>query len=142
MLNDFQSQVNSNPDALNTGINQLGQELLLIAAQNSLVLNNLLIANAYDGSHTLDLQIHWTGLPDLNNIAAMDVNAALNALSVELAVSFDLDAIMRSPAAGMVDPYVQQGYLEIDNGRILINGSLQGSVLTINEDTISLNQFF
>ena len=141
-LNDFQSQVNSNPDALNTGINQLGQELLLIAAQNSLALNNLLTANAYEGSHTLDLQIRWAGLPDLNNIATMDANTALNALTVELAVSLGLDAIMRSPIAGMVDPYVQQGYLEIDNGRILINGSLQDSVLTINEDTISLNQFF
>lgn len=141
-LNDFQSQVNSNPDALNTGINRLGQELLLIAAQNNLALNNLLTANAYDGSHTLDLQIRWAGLPDLNNIAGMDANAALNALSVELAVSLDLDAIMRSPAAGMVDPYVQQGYLEIDNGRILINGSLQDGVLTISEDTLSLNQLF
>lgn len=141
-LTEFQSQVNSNPGALNTEINQLGQELLLIALQNSLALNNLLVLNAYDGSHTLDLQIHWAGLPDLNNIAGMDGNAALNALNVELAVSFDFDAIMRSPVAGLVDPYVQQGYLEINNGRVQINGTLQDGVLTINEDTIPLNQLF
>ncbi|NQV71330.1 MAG: DUF945 family protein [Pseudohongiella sp.] len=142
LLNDLQSEMQSNPQVLNTKKNQLAQELLLIGLQNNLAFNNFVKTNAYDGNHELDLRIHWNGLADLDNIARMDVNAALNALTVELDASLDLEAIMRSPAADLVAPYVQQGYLEIDNGQILINGTLKKGVLVINEDKISLDQFF
>lgn len=141
-LNNFQTQVNSNPNAVNAGLSILGQELLLIAIQNNFALNNVLKANAYGGDHELDLQIQWAGLPDLINFARMDVNAALNALNVDLAVTLDLEAIMRSPGASLVDPYVQEGYLQVDNGAVSINGKLQDGVLTISENTIPLNQLF
>lgn len=141
-LNGFQRQLASDPDAFNTGINQLSQELIIIAVQNSFSLNNSLKAEAYDGNHELDLQISWAGLPGLRNIFAVDLNAALNALNVEVALSLDLDAIMRSPAAEMVNPYVEQGYLSRGNGRIRMNGTLQDGVLTVNENTIALNQLF
>lgn len=141
-LSDFQRQLASNPDAASAGINQLSQELIIIAVQNSFVLSNSLKANAYDGNHELDLQISWAGLPDLRNILAVDLNAALNALNIEVALNLDVDAIMSSPAAEMINPYVEQGYLSMDNERILMNGTLQDGVLTVNESTISLNQLF
>ncbi|MCH8176531.1 MAG: hypothetical protein IIC59_15260 [Proteobacteria bacterium] len=49
---------------------------------------------------------------------------------------------MRSPAAEMVDPYVQQQYIRIDNGRILLNGSVEDGELILNGELIPLDQLF
>jgi uncharacterized protein YdgA (DUF945 family) len=52
-----------------------------------------------------------------------------------------MEAINRSPAAGMVDPYIQQGYISIDSGRLLLDISLANSELTINGEVTPLDQF-
>jgi 5-formaminoimidazole-4-carboxamide-1-beta-D-ribofuranosyl 5'-monophosphate synthetase len=72
----------------------------------------------------------------------MDINEALEALSFDLDISLDLEAVMSSPLAEMVDPYVQQGYVQLDNGRVLIRASLQDSVLTLNDEETAVGQFF
>ena len=59
-----------------------------------------------------------------------------------LDISLDLESILRSPLAGVVKPYVQQGYLTIANGRILVEASLQDSVLRVNGDKLLLEEFF
>jgi uncharacterized protein YdgA (DUF945 family) len=139
---DLQSQMNASQGTVNTQVTELGQEIALVAIQNSLVFNNLLSANAYQGDHSIDLRINWQGLPQLDNVANLDMNEALAALDVELDVSLDLEAIMRSPAAELIDPYVQQGYIVIDNGRVLLNGFLRDGELTLNGESVPLDQFF
>ena len=121
---------------------ELGQELYLLVLQNPLEFNNKIEANSYDGDHTAELRARWTGLSALNTAAELDINAAIAALNMTLEVSLDLESILRSPLAGVVDPYVQQGYLTIANGRVLIEASLQDSVLRVNGDELPLDQFF
>ena len=70
------------------------------------------------------------------------MRTAIDALTVKLDLSLDLAAIMRSPAAEMVDPYVQQQYIRIDNGRILLNGSVEDGELVLNGELIPLDQLF
>ncbi len=142
LLSDLQKEMNSNPNAVTAELSELGQELLLLSLQNTLELNNFLRANAFDGEHSADLRVQWAGLADLNNVAELDLNAALAALTLVLDVSLDLEAILRSPLAEMVDPYVQQGYLTVNNGRLLIQASLEDSVLRVNGDELPLDQFF
>jgi hypothetical protein len=120
----------------------LAQDLTLTAARNSLVFNNLLEANVFEGDHSADIRIDWEGLPQVNNSADIDSEDALAALKVELTVSLDLEAIMRSPAAELVDPYVQQGFIRIDSGRILLDGSLDDGQLVLNGEEVPLDQFF
>ena len=110
--------------------------------QNRLVFNNRINVEAYDGGHSIDLSISWEGLPDLNNIARLNINDAINALTLRLDVSFDLAAVMRSPAAELVDPYVQQQYIKLDNGRVLLNGSVEDGKIVVNGDAIPLDQLF
>ena len=110
--------------------------------RNSLVLNNEVAANVYDGDHSIDLRIHWAGLPDLTDLARLDINEVIAALTISVEVSLDLAAIMRSAAAEFIDPYVQEGYIRLDNGRILVNGSLSDSELIVNGEAVPLDQFF
>jgi|GEM_PF-288025 hypothetical protein len=144
LLSDMQAQIRSGSNAIvgNSQINQLGQNLILVLMQNRLVFNNRINVEAYDGGHSIDLSISWEGLPDLNNIARLNINDAINALTLRLDVSFDLAAVMRSPAAELVDPYVQQQYIKLDNGRVLLNGSVEDGKIVVNGDAIPLDQLF
>jgi uncharacterized protein YdgA (DUF945 family) len=48
---------------------------------------------------------------------------------------------MRSPLAEMVDPTVQQGYLRVEGGRLLMDMNLSDAALTVNGKTVALEQF-
>jgi len=141
LLNELQAEFNADPEVYSEELLFLGQELLLIVLQNPLEINNLIAANAFDGDHTADLRIEWSGLETLASLSEVDTNAAIAALDITLDISLDLKAILRSPLAGLIDPYVQQGYLTVSNGRVIIEASLQDSTLMVNGDQLPLDQF-
>lgn len=116
-------------------------ELALLMAQNSLVFNNQIAANIYEGDNQADIKVRWLGLPQLQSMEEIEIPEIIAALEFEVSISLDLEALMRSPAAQMIDPYVQQGYLTIDNGRLLLDVSLANSELTINGEVTPLDQF-
>jgi hypothetical protein len=142
LLSELQNEMNSDAEVVSADFTELGQELYLLVLQNPLELNNRIEANSYDGDHTADLRVLWVGLDTLNNAAELDINEAIAALNMTLEISLDLEAILRSPLAGVVDPYAQQGYLTVANGRVLVEASLQGGVLRVNGDELPLDQFF
>ena len=142
LLSELQNEMSSDADALSAELDELTQELYLLVLQNPLELNNRIEANSYVGDHTADLRVLWAGLSTLNDPEELDVTEAIAALSMTLDISLDLEAILRSPLAELVDPYVQQGYLNIANGRVMVEASLQQSVLRVNGEEISLDQFF
>lgn len=142
LLSELQNEIDSDDDAVSAEFTELAQELYLLVLQNPLELNNRIEANSYGGDHTADLRALWLGVDTLNNAAELDMNKAITALNMTLEISLDLEAIMRSPLSGLVDPYVQQGYLTVANGRIMVEGSLQDGVLRVNGDELPLDQFF
>lgn len=142
LLSELQNEISSDADTVSAEFTELGQELYLLVLQNPLEFNNRIEANSYDGDHTADLRVHWAGQSTLGNAAELDIDKAISALNMTLEISLDLEAIMRSPLAGLVDPYVQQGYLTVANGRILIEASLQKSILKVNGDELPFDQFF
>jgi len=142
LLYELQVEMEKDEGSTSPAISRISQELLLITVKNALAFNNTLEANAYGGDHRANINIHWNGMPALNDVARMDINEALEALSFDLDISLDLEAVMSSPLAEMVDPYVQQGYVQLDNGRVLIRASLQDSVLTLNDEETAVGQFF
>jgi uncharacterized protein YdgA (DUF945 family) len=139
LIANFQQQMAAGSGAMPSEEDAL--ELALLLAQNGLVFNNQVAANIYDGDNQADIRIRWLGLPQLQSMEEIEISEVIAALEVEVNVSLDLEAIMRSPAAEMVDPYVQQGYVSIDNGRLLLDVSLANSELTINGEVTPLDQF-
>jgi len=142
LLSELQNKINSGAETAPADFTELGQELYLLVIQNPLELNNQIEANSYDGDHSAELRALWMGLSALNTAEELNINAAIAALNMTLDISLDLESILRSPLAGVIEPYVQQGYLTIANGRILIEANLQDSVLRVNGDELPLDQFF
>ena len=142
LLSEMQNEISSDTDAVSAELTELSQQLYLLVLQNPLELNNRIEANSYGGDHTADLRVLWAGLNTLSNPDELDITEAIAALNMTLEISLDLEAILRSPLSGLVDPYVQQGYLSIANGRIIVEASLQQSVLQVNGEELPLDQFF
>lgn len=142
LLSELQNEIDSDTEAVSDEFTALGQELYLLVLQNPLEFNNRIDAGSYGGEHSAELRVLWAGLSTLGNASDLDMNEAIAALSMTLDISLDLEAILRSPLAGLVDPYVQQGYLTVNNGRVMIEASLQDSVLRVNGDQLPIDQFF
>ena len=139
LIATFQQQMAAGTGAIPSEEDSL--ELALLMAQNGLVFKNQVAANIYEGDNLADIKVRWAGLPQLQSMEEIEMSEVIAALEVEINVSLDMEAINRSPAAGMVDPYIQQGYISIDNGRLLLDISLANSELTINGEVTPLDQF-
>ncbi|NKB32075.1 MAG: DUF945 family protein [Pseudomonadales bacterium] len=142
LIGTIQSQMNTNPSAVMTTADQFGEDMALLFIQNSLVLNNLVQANVYGGDHSIDFRIDWEGLPDLTDLENPEFEELANALAILIEMSFDERAIMSSQFAEMVDPYVQEGYFVVENGRIMLSASLENGVLSVNGEEVPIDQFF
>ena len=142
LLSELQNEINAGAETAPADFTELVQELYLLAIQNPLEFNNQIEANSYNGDHSAELRALWTGLSALNTAEELDINTAIAALNMTLDISLDLESILRSPLAGVIEPYVQQGYLTIANGRILIEADLQDSILRVNGDELPLDKFF
>ncbi len=132
LMADIQREMNASGGIITAAVTQSAEEFATLLLQNRIVLNNTLAASAYDGDHTLELRIQWLGLPDLIEIGQLDVTTMLGAADLTFDMTLDLDAVLRSPLAAMVDTYVQQGYLQLENGRVLMRVEIHDSELSIN----------
>ena len=143
IIRTIQSQVSSNNlNAAMAEATALGGDMALLLVQNSLVLNNIVEANVYGGEHSVDLSIDWKGIPDRVDLNESQLEEIVVALAIQLKISLDQQAIMSSQFAELVGPYVKQGYLLVENGRILFSASLQNGKLTVNGEEAPLDQFF
>lgn len=125
-----------------TNITQLGMDLGTRFLRNELQILNNSRVNAYGGDHSADLRLDYSGLPNLGEIARLDMNELIAALDVSVELDLDLDALLRSPAANMIDPYVQEGYIVLDNGRVKLSATLSNRQLVLNGETVPIEQFF
>ena len=139
LLGEFQQQVSGT--VANVAINDLGQELVLELVRNPLEMNNTASATVYEGSHSARLDIDWAGLPGLTSLRNLAIARIVAALGLELDIDLDLEAVMRSPLAAYVDPYVQQGIIVVDNNRIRLEARLRDSELLVNGEPVPLDQY-
>jgi len=141
LIEEMQNLGVSNPTVVNAQVAALGEEFALILARESLELNNMLEANAYDGDHSLDLQIAWQGIPGLTAVNAVNFTDIINALTISLSLDADDAALSQSPIGSILEQYKNQGMLIVENGRVFLNGSLENGQLTINDESLPIEQF-
>ncbi len=141
MIAEIQNAINASTAMTNDPLEQQAEQMATIAVQNSLVFNSLVEANAFDGDHSVALNIDWRGMPDVTDLDSIEAMQILEVFSFDVSLSMDEAAVMRSPLAEMVEPSVQQGYFRIEGGRILMDMSLNDAALTVNGKTVPLEQF-
>ncbi len=141
MIAEIQNAMNGSMTMADALLEQQAEQMATIAVQNSLVLSSLFEANAFDGDHSVSLNVDWRGMPDATDLDSVEAMQILEVFSFEVSLSLDEAAIMRSPLAEMVEPVVQQGYLRVEGGRILMDMDLSDAALTVNGKTVPLEQF-
>ncbi|MEX2470497.1 MAG: DUF945 family protein [Pseudohongiellaceae bacterium] len=141
LLSEFQQQVSGGGTVSGLSLNDLGQDLALELVGNPLQLNNAATGTVYEGAHSVRLDIDWAGLPGLTSLRNLAIARIVAALGLELDVDLDLEAVLRSPLAAYVDPYVQQGVIVLDNNRIRLQARLRDSELLLNGEAIALDQY-
>ena len=137
----MQTQTSNSSDA-DSPLDEFSQQLILTLIRNPLVLNNFIDVTAYQGDHSLDVLATWKGNPQISNTGELSMQTVIESLELEISMSLDLEAVMRSPLAELVDPYAQQGYIRLDNGQILLELTLSNGELVLNGTATSLDQFF
>lgn len=142
LIGSLQNQSASDPEAAARSINLISQQLTQLFVNNPLIIKNDLNAQVYGGSHSAEIEFNWAGLPLLNNIARLDLNEGLAALGFSVEVSLDATAIGASPIADQVNAYMQEGYIVLENGRMLITATLEDSMLLLNGEEIPIQNFF
>jgi uncharacterized protein YdgA (DUF945 family) len=138
----LQAQINPNSSTAIDQSNFINQQLGMLIVQNSLILNNLILSNAFDGDHSVDLKINWAGLPNLKSAAELNMSDVINTMTMILEISLDEQAIMSSQFSELVEAFVQQNFLRMENDRILLSGSLENGALNVNGEDIPIDQFF
>lgn len=145
VLNEMQQQLansgsngNFDTDLLRDMIDELG----LVVIQNPLVLNNHFTATAFGGDHRLDIDMNWLGLPQITAYEELSFAEIIEALELHVDMSLSLEAILQSPAAQMIDPYAQQGYIALSGDRIEMQLSLSDRQFELNGEITPLEQFF
>ena len=63
-------------------------------------------------------------------------------MTIILEISLDEQAIMSSQFSELVEAFVQQNFLRMENDRILLSGSLENGALNVNGEDIPIDQFF
>lgn len=145
LMFEMQEQLTGATDSGTGDSDLLGEmldELGLVVLQNRLMVNNYFTANAYGGDHSLGIQLSWLGLPQVRSYEELSMAALLDALNLQIDLSLDQEAILQSPAAAMVDPYLQQGYITVNNSRIGMDISLSDRQLVLNGAITPLEQIF
>ena len=139
---DLQAQASSGDLTAVTGqLNAFSQELTMLLVQNSLVFNNLIDTNAYNGNHKVDLRVRWNGIPTATDMSRLDFNEIINALTVSVQLDLDEKAALKSPGGEFLYSFTQEGMLQLENGRIKLDGSLQNGELVFNGEVYPVDQF-
>lgn len=146
LLAQLQTQINGSAGGsganVTLDVGALGQEMALILLRNELVIDNSLRASAFGAEHELAFDLRWAGVPQLADTTQLRMGEAIMATEMRVSASLDYEAVMRSPLAATVAPYIQQGFIEVVNGRIQLEASLGDGELSINGAVLPLNQLF
>lgn len=137
----LQEQLARNGGNFDAQVNALLQQGGVELLRNSLAMTNHTELRAYDGDHLFHLELDYGGMPGLTDLASLDIRNLIAALTITVELDLDLEAVLRSPAAGMIDTYVQQGYIVVDSGRVRLQGSLADSTLQLNGESIAIEPF-
>jgi len=141
LIQQSQQTAGANPGQISAQMTTLGQDLLLGLISERFAFNNTFEINAFDGDHSLQLNIDWPGLSGLADFQSLDPQQLLQTVQIRLTLDADQAALMNSPFAQTVIDYERPGFLIIDNGRVLSTIQLADGILDINGELTPLEQF-
>ncbi len=92
----------------------------------------------WDGEHAMDLTLQWAGLPNVRNVAEIDADQVINALTGTLDLRSNIEAVSRGPLGVMARNYARQGALAQTGSDYTLRLALQDGELLYNGERYSL----
>ncbi|MGR6870739.1 DUF945 family protein [Pseudomonas sp. HK3] len=132
LIQDLQQQLDNmeiNPESVDVYFNQL----LTTTFQPGLHINQELKANAFGGDWLVELDVEYTGVDGVEIAALADPKVAIKAVAATMVVTADNNALLRTPIAPMVDGFLEQGLIKLDNTNVISVANLTAGKLTVNE---------
>ncbi|MDQ6988851.1 MAG: DUF945 family protein [Mariprofundaceae bacterium] len=116
--------------------------LIDLLLQDGLQIKQWLKVEGMGGTLSIDWDSHLVALPDGQHIMdALDSVTILQAIMMDLRLEVDAAIIMSTPFSAMVTPYITQGLIAEENGKLIAAVKLDKGVLTVNEQVLPLAAF-
>lgn len=141
LVQQTQQGAGTDPAEATARISALGQDLALDLIRDSFGFDNTIEINAFNGDHSLSLNIDWPGMAGVTDFQSLDIQQLLRTVRVQINLDADQSALMSSPFAQTVIDYERPGFLFIENGRVLSTIRLADGTLDINGQLTPLEQF-
>ncbi len=125
-----------NVDPASFATDEYFNELLEATFQPGLQLNQQVKVNAFGGDWLADLDVEFNGIEGVELSELVDPKMAVKAISAQMLIKADSNAILQSPAANMIDPLMQQGFIKLEDGTLISVATLVDGKLTLNEQDI------
>ncbi len=125
-----------NVDPASFATDEYFNELLEATFQPGLQLNQEVKVNAFGGDWLADLDVEFNGIEGVELAELVDPKVAVKAISAQMLIKADSNAILQSPAANMIDPLMQQGFIKLEDGTLVSVATLVDGKLTLNDQDI------
>ena len=101
--------------------------------QPGLQFSQALNVNAFGGNWFADVDLEFTGIEGIELQQLINPELAPKAISADIKVEIDSTAIMQTPAAPMVSPYLNQGLIKQTNEKLVSEIKLSNGKLMVNQ---------
>jgi len=117
------------------------RQFLELLLQNGLELKQLFTMDIMGGRLYIDWNTRFVGLPDGVRIDdKTDKALLLKTVDMHISVNIDEKALMATPLANMVTPYMQKGMIVKQGGKLVADIKLAEGVLTVNGISVPIEK--
>ncbi len=117
------------------------RSILTSLLKKDLALNQELNLKVMDGDVSIEADVKFVGITD--NIHPMDVKNPidfLSAVDIDLILKSDNAVVMKTPVAGMVGMYIDQGFINKDGQNLVVDINIHNADMTINNKPFPLKE--
>ena len=140
---EFQSamQADGQLDFESETIKGATRSILTSLLKKDLALNQKLNLNILNGDASFEADVKFVGIA--NNVHPMDVVNPidfLSAVDIDLILKSDETVVMKTPVAAMVGMYVDQGFINKDGQKLIVDIDIRNGEMTINNKPYPLKE--
>ena len=140
---DFQSalQADGQLDFESETVIAATRSILTSLLKKDLALNQKLKLKIMDGDASIEVDVKFVGIA--NNVHAMDIKnpiELLSAVDIDLIIKSDEAVVMQTPIAAMVGMYIDQGFINKDGQKLVVDIGIRNGEMTINNKPFPLKE--
>ena len=140
---EFQSamQADGQLDFDSETVKDATRSILTSLLKKDLAINQKINLNIMNGDASIEADVKFVGIA--NNVHPMDVANPidfLSAVDIDLILKSDETIVMKTPVAAMVGMYIDQGFINKDGQKLIVDIDIRNGEMTINNKPYPLKE--